>query len=180
MKCADVADVIHSVKFAREEGLAPAIRGGSHSVAGLGVCDDGIVIDLSRMKGIRIDPVKRVARVGGGCTWGDVDHATHAFGLATPGGIISTTGVGGLTTGGGFGYLTRRYGLACDNLISADVVCADGALRTASATENADLFWASGAAAAISAWLHHSNSSCTPSALYMQDPSCIRWNGRPK
>lgn len=142
VKCADVADVIHCVKFAREEGLAPAIRGGSHSVAGLGVCDDGIVIDLSRMKGIHIDPVKRVARVEGGCTWGDVDHATHAFGLAMPGGIISTTGVGGLTTGGGFGYLTRRCGLACDNLISADVVGADGALRTASATENADLFWA--------------------------------------
>jgi UDP-N-acetylenolpyruvoylglucosamine reductase len=140
--CADVADVIHCVNFARDHGLAPAIRGGGHSVPGFGVCDDGIVIDLSRLRGIRVDPARRVVRVEGGCTWGDVDHATHVFGLATPGGLISTTGVGGLTTGGGFGYLTRRYGLACDNLLSADVVTADGAFRTASATENADLFWA--------------------------------------
>lgn len=142
VQCADVADVIHCVNFAREQGLTPAIRGGGHSVPGFGTCDDGIVIDLSRLKGIRVDPARRIARVEGGCTWGDVDHATHAFGLATPGGLISTTGVGGLTTGGGFGHLTRRYGLSCDNLLSADVVTADGVLRTASETENPDLFWA--------------------------------------
>jgi len=140
--CADVADLIHCVNFARDATLPLAIRGGGHSAPGFGTCDGGIVADLARLKGIRIDPEKRTMRVDGGCTWGDVDHATHAFGMATPGGIISTTGVGGLTTGGGFGYLSRRYGLVCDNLISADVVTADGALRHASESENADLFWA--------------------------------------
>jgi FAD/FMN-containing dehydrogenase len=120
VQCADVADVVPaSTSPGRKVWL---LRCGSHSVAGFGTCDGGLVIDLSRMKGIHVDPVRRVARVDGGCTWGDFDHATHVFGLATPGGIISTTGVGGLTLGGGFGYLTRRYGLACDNLISADVV----------------------------------------------------------
>ena len=142
VQCADVADVIRCVHFAREQGLAPAVRGGGHSAPGFGTWDGGIVIDLGRLKGIRVDPARRTVRVEGGCTWGDVDHATHVFGLATPGGLISTTGVGGLTTGGGFGHLTRRFGLVCDNLISADVVTADGALRTASATENPDLFWA--------------------------------------
>ncbi len=142
VQCADVADVIRCVNFARDEGLPPAVRCGSHSVPGFGTCDGGLVIDLSGMKGIRVDPVRRVARVEGGCTWHDFDHATHVFGLATPGGIISTTGVGGLTLGGGFGHLSRRYGLSCDNLISADVVTADGRMLTASATENQDLFWA--------------------------------------
>jgi len=141
-QCADVADVIRCVNFAREQRLPLAVRGGGHSVPGFGTCDDGMVIDLGRLKGIRVDQANRTVRVEGGCTWSDVDHATHVFGLATPGGLISTTGVGGLTTGGGFGHLTRRYGLVCDNLISADVVTADGALRTASATENPDLFWA--------------------------------------
>jgi FAD/FMN-containing dehydrogenase len=141
MRCADIADVIAAVNFAREHKLAIAIRGGSHNVAGFGTCDDGLVIDLSRMKGIRVDPVKRTVRAEGGCTWGDVDHATHAFGLAAPGGIISTTGIAGLTLGGGIGHLTRKYGLSCDNLISADVVTADGRLITASADQNADLFW---------------------------------------
>ncbi|MGD0619776.1 MAG: FAD-binding oxidoreductase [Bryobacteraceae bacterium] len=142
VQCADAADVIHCVNYAREQRLAPAIRGGGHSAPGFGTCDGGIVIDLSRLRGIRVDPDRRTAQVEGGCTWGDVDNATHAFGLGTPGGVISTTGVGGLTTGGGFGYLSRHYGLACDNLLSANVVTADGQHRTTDATREADLFWA--------------------------------------
>jgi FAD/FMN-containing dehydrogenase len=142
VECADVADVIHCVNYAREEKFPAAVRCGGHSAPGFGTCDGGIVIDLGRMKGIRIHPEARTAQVEGGCTWGDFDHAAHAFGLATPGGILSTTGVGGLTTGGGFGYLSRKYGLACDNLISADVVTADGLLRVANSVENAELFWA--------------------------------------
>jgi FAD/FMN-containing dehydrogenase len=140
--CADVADVIASVKFAREHELLLAVRGGGHNGGGLGVCDDGLVIDLSRMRGVRVDPEARTVRAEGGCLWRDVDHATHAFGLATPSGIISSTGVGGLTLGGGIGHLTRRYGLAIDNLLSADVVLADGRLVTASERSNSDLFWA--------------------------------------
>ncbi len=141
-RCADVADVISAVNFAREQGLTLAIRGGGHNGAGLGTCDDGLVIDLSSMRGIRVDPVDRTVRVEGGATWGDVDHATHAFGLATPSGIISTTGVGGLTLGGGLGHLTRKCGLTIDNLLAADVVLADGSFVTASEDENEDLFWA--------------------------------------
>jgi FAD/FMN-containing dehydrogenase len=141
-RCADVADVITAVKFARANELLLAIRGGGHNGGGLGVCDDGLVIDLSGMRGIRVDPNERTVRVDGGCTWGDVDHATHAFGLACPSGIISTTGVGGLTLGGGIGHLTRKCGLSIDNLLAADLVLADGRFVTASAKENADLFWA--------------------------------------
>ena len=141
-RCGDVADVIAAVDYARENNLLTAIRGGGHNGAGLGTCDDGLVIDLSRMKGIRVDPTAKTVRVEGGCVWGDVDHATHAFGMATPCGFISTTGVAGLTLGGGIGYLTRRYGLTIDNLLSADVVLADGRFVTASAKENPDLFWA--------------------------------------
>jgi FAD/FMN-containing dehydrogenase len=141
-RCADVADVITSVQFARENKMLLSIRGGGHNAGGLGVCDDGLVIDLSHMKGIRVDPVERTARVEGGCTWGDVDHATHAFGLAAPTGIISTTGVGGLTLGGGLGHLTRKCGLTIDNLLSADVVLADGRFVIANADKNQDLFWA--------------------------------------
>ena len=141
-RCVNAADVITSVNFAREHNLTLSVRGGGHNVAGFGVCDDGLVIDLSPMRGVRVDPKHRTARAEGGCTWGDFDHATHAFGLATPSGIISTTGVGGLTLGGGFGHLARRYGLSCDNLVSADVVTADGSFLTASAEENQDLFWA--------------------------------------
>jgi FAD/FMN-containing dehydrogenase len=139
---ADVADVIHAVDFARTNDLLVAVRGGGHSAAGKGTCDDGLVIDLSRLGGTRVDPRRATARVGGGATWGDFDHATHAFGLATPGGIFSTTGVGGLTLGGGFGYLSRTYGLSSDNLLSADVVTADGRFLTASADDHPDLFWA--------------------------------------
>jgi FAD binding domain/Berberine and berberine like len=141
-RCADVADVIVAVNFARENGLLLAVRGGGHNGAGLGICDDGLVIDLSQMKGVRVDPEKRTARVGGGCVWGEVDHATHAFGLATPSGIISTTGVGGLTLGGGLGHLTRKCGLSIDNLQEVDVVLADGSFVTASEEKNEDLFWA--------------------------------------
>jgi FAD/FMN-containing dehydrogenase len=140
--CADVADVITAVNFAREQNLLLAVRCGGHNAGGLGVCDDGLVIDLSRMKGVRVDPAARTVRVDGGCTWGDVDHATHAFGMATPSGIISTTGVGGLTLGGGLGYLTRKCGLSIDNLLAADMVLADGRFVVASREENADLFWA--------------------------------------
>ena len=141
-RCVDVADVIAAVKYGAENKLLTAIRGGAHNGAGLGTCDDGLVIDLSRMKGIRVDPMAKTVRVEGGCVWGDVDHATHAFGMATPCGFISTTGVAGLTLGGGIGYLTRRYGLTIDNLLSADVVLADGSFVTASDKENSDLFWA--------------------------------------
>ena len=141
-RCVDVADVIQSVNFARDQDLLLAIRSGGHNAGGLGICDDGLVIDLAPMKYTRVDPAARTTTVGGGCTWGDVDHATHVFGLATPSGIISTTGVGGLTLGGGIGHLTRKCGLTIDNLISADVVLANGDFMKANADENPDLFWA--------------------------------------
>src|SRR5712691_11390725 len=141
-RCSNVADVIAAVKFACKHQLLVAVRGGGHNGAGLGTCDDGLVIDLSRLQGIRVDPIARTVQVEGGCTWGDVDHATHAFGLATPSGIMSTTGVGGLTLGGGLGYLTRKYGLVIDNLLAVDVVLADGRLVTANESRNVDLFWA--------------------------------------
>jgi len=141
-RCADVADVMAAVRFARAHDLLLAVRGGAHNGPGLGTCDDGLVIDLSGMRGVRVDPAARTVRVEGGCTSGDMDHASHAFGLAVPSGIISTTGIAGLTLGGGSGYLTRRYGLTIDNLLAADVVLADGRLVSASATENPDLYWA--------------------------------------
>ncbi len=141
-KCIDVADVMTAVNFGRQQDLKVSVRGGGHNAGGLGVCDDGLVIDLSAIKYVHVDPASRTVRVGGGTTWGDVDHATHAFGLAVPSGIISTTGVGGLTLGGGMGHLTRQYGLTIDNLLSADVVLADGNFVVASAEENSDLFWA--------------------------------------
>jgi FAD/FMN-containing dehydrogenase len=142
VRCADAADVIAAVNFGRQNGLLVAIRGGGHNVGGLGVCDDGLVIDLSRIRYTHVDPQAGTVRVGAGCTWGDVDHATHAFGLAVPAGIVSTTGVGGLTLGGGLGYLTRTCGLTIDNLIEASVVLADGRLVTANEQHNEDLFWA--------------------------------------
>jgi FAD/FMN-containing dehydrogenase len=142
VRCVDVADVIQAVNYARTNGVLTAIRGGGHNGGGLGTCDDGLVIDLSRMKGIRVDPAARTVRVQGGCTGGDMDHATHAFGMATPGGTVSTTGVAGLTLGGGIGHLTRPYGLSIDNLLEVDAVLADGRFVTANEKENADLFWA--------------------------------------
>src|SRR5258708_2259999 len=141
-RCADVADVIAAVNFGRDNGLLIAIRGGGHNGPGLGSCNDGLVIDLSMMKGVRVDPAARTVLVGAGCTSGDVDHATHAFGLAVPFGLVSTTGVAGLTLGGGTGYLTRKYGLTIDNLLEADLVLADGSFVTASKATNPDLFWA--------------------------------------
>ncbi len=142
IRCADVEDVITAVNYGRENGLLVAIRGGGHNGPGLGSCDDGLVIDLSAMKGVRVDPESRTVRVGPGCMQGDVDHAGHAFGLAVPAGIVSTTGIAGLTLGGGHGYLTRKYGLTIDNLLEADVVLADGRLVTARATQHEALFWA--------------------------------------
>jgi FAD/FMN-containing dehydrogenase len=141
-RCADVADVIAAVNFGRESKLPIAIRGGGHNGPGLGSVDDGLVIDLSMMKGVRVDPATKTVRVGAGCVTGDVDHATHAFGLAVPFGIVSTTGVAGLTLSGGHGYLSRQYGLAVDCLLEADVVLADGSFVTASEKTNQDLFWA--------------------------------------
>jgi FAD/FMN-containing dehydrogenase len=139
---ANVDDVIATVNFARDAGLPLAVRGGGHSSPGYGTIDDGVVIDLSPMRLVEVDATARTARVGGGATLADLNEATHAHGLAMPGGIVSTTGVGGLTLGGGIGYLTRGFGLSIDSLRSADVVTADGQLRRASESENADLFWA--------------------------------------
>ena len=141
-RCSGAADVIDAVNFARTHNLLLAVRGGGHNVAGNAVCDGGLMIDLSLMKGVRVDPGKRIARAQGGVTWGDLDRETQAFGLATPGGVVSTTGIAGLTLGGGFGWLRRKYGLSVDNLRSVDIVSADGQFLTASDTENTDLFWA--------------------------------------
>jgi hypothetical protein len=140
--CVDATDVQTCVNFARDNNISLAVRSGGHNAGGLGSVDDGLVINLSKMRGIRVDPKTKSVRVEAGCLWGDVDHAAHAFGLAVPSGIISTTGVGGLTLGGGLGHLTRSFGLTVDNLIEADVVLADGTMLVASADENADLFWA--------------------------------------
>ena len=141
-KCTDVADVIAAVRMAKANDLRVSVRGGGHNAAGLGVCDEGLVIDLAPIRYVRVDPSARTVLVGAGCKWRDVDHATHPFGLAVPSGIISSTGVAGLTLGGGMGYLTRKYGLTIDNLLSVDMVLADGRFVVASAEENPDLFWA--------------------------------------
>lgn len=142
VKCMDVADVIYSVNFGRENKLPVAVRGGGHNGGGLGICDDGLVIDLSGIKFVRVNTERKTVRVGGGNLWREVDHATHPFGLAVPAGIISTTGVGGLTLGGGVGYLARKYGLTIDNLLEADMVLADGSFVTVNKDQHADLFWA--------------------------------------
>src|SRR5450755_1578410 len=141
-RCANAGDVAETIAFARGHDLRLAVRGGGHNGAGLGVVDDGVVLDLSALKTIEVDAGARTVRVGGGCTWGEVDAATHEAGLAVPSGIISSTGVGGLTLGGGIGYLSRNHGLTIDNLLEADVVLADGTQARARADENPDLFWA--------------------------------------
>lgn len=141
VRCSGVADVIQAVNFARTNGLRLAVRGGGHNVAGLAVCDDGLMIDLSRLKGIHVDPSARTVRAQPGVSWGELDHETQVFGYATPGGFVSTTGIAGLTLGGGFGWLSRKHGFTVDNLLAADVVTADGRILTASAEETPDLFW---------------------------------------
>jgi FAD/FMN-containing dehydrogenase len=141
VRCAGAADVIAAVGFARSTGLTIAVRGGGHSVAGFSTCDDGMVIDLASMNAVRVDPAAMRATVGGGAVWADVDHETQAHGLATTGGLISTTGIAGFTLGGGIGWAMRKFGLACDNLAEADVVTADGRLVRASESENPDLLW---------------------------------------
>jgi FAD/FMN-containing dehydrogenase len=161
VRCTETADVAAAVDYARENELAVAVRGGGHSVPGFGTGDDAVVVDLNGMRGVTVDPEGRTARAEGGATWGDFNDATHVHGLATTGGIISTTGVGGLTLGGGIGYLARGFGLSCDNLASAEVVTADGRTLTASERENEDLFWALrggggnfGVVTALEFWVH--------------------------
>ncbi len=140
-RCTGAADVIEAVNFARDNQVLLAVRGGGHNIAGHALCDGGLVIDLSGLRGIHVDPKTRTARAQPGINWGDLDRETQVFGLATPGGIVSTTGIAGFTLGGGFGWLSRKHGLTADNLRSVDIVTADGRLLIASATENADLFW---------------------------------------
>jgi FAD/FMN-containing dehydrogenase len=142
VRCSGVADVIDAVNFARAYDLMIAVRGGSHSAAGHAMCDDGLVIDLAGMKGVRVDARARTVQAQGGLLWKDLDHETQALGLATTGGTVSNTGIGGLTLGGGLGWLMGKHGFACDNLLSADVVTADGTLVTASADRHSDLLWA--------------------------------------
>ena len=142
VRVSQVADVIACVNFARDNSLDVAVRGGGHSAPGFGTWDDALVIDLVNTRGVRVDPASGTARTEAGATWADFNHATHAFGLATTGGIVGSTGVSGLTLGGGIGYLNRKFGLSCDNLLSADVVTAEGKFLTASERENDDLFWA--------------------------------------
>ena len=141
-RCRDVADVIACVRFGREHGVELAVRGGGHNAGGLGVWDDALVIDLSLLRSTTVSPGNHTVRADAGCTWGDIDHATVGFGMATPSGFIASTGVGGLTLGGGIGYLSRRFGLTVDNLLAADVVLADGTFVTASEDSHGDLFWA--------------------------------------
>ena len=142
VRCAGVSDVVDGVRFARDSGAPIAVRGGGHNVAGSALCDGGVVLDMSAMRSVHVDPVRRTARAEPGVTWGEFDRETQAFGLATTGGTVSTTGIAGLTLGGGVGWLVRKHGLTCDNLLSVDLVTADGEFRTASEQTNPDLFWA--------------------------------------
>jgi FAD/FMN-containing dehydrogenase len=185
-RCADVADVITAVNYGREQGLELAVRGGGHNGGGLALVDNGLVIDLSLMRGVRVDPDARTAQVAGGAQVGDLDHAAHAFGLATPAGIMSTTGVGGLTLGGGHGYLTRKYGLTIDNLLEADVVLADGSFVRASESENEDLLWALrggggnfGIVTSLTYRLHPVHTVGVGITLWPieQTPEVLRWYG---
>lgn len=183
-RCTSPEDVAAVIGLARRHGLPLAVRGGGHNGAGLGVCDDGVVADLSPLEVIQIDPAARTARVGGGCTWGEVDRATHAHGLATPAGIISTTGVGGLTLGGGHGHLTRLLGLTIDNLLEAELVLADGSRVTASESSEPDLFWAIrggggnfGVATSFTFRLHPVSTVVAGPTLWPleQAPEVLRW-----
>jgi FAD/FMN-containing dehydrogenase len=142
VRCSGTADVVETVNFARDRGLLLSIRGGGHNVAGNAMNDGGVVVDLSGMRGVHVDPATKTVRAAGGATWGDVDRETQLFGLAVPGGVVSTTGIAGLTLHGGYGHLRRKFGLSIDNLLSAEIVTADGQVRTASATDHAELFWA--------------------------------------
>src|SRR5947209_13391716 len=140
-RCASTADVVAAVNLGRDQALPVAVRGGGHSVAGLSACDDGILIDLAGLKSVHVDREAKLARAGGGVLWGEFDAATQEHGLHTPGGRVTTTGIGGFTTGGGYGWTSSKYGLTCDNLISAEVVLADGSVVTASEQQHPDLFW---------------------------------------
>jgi FAD/FMN-containing dehydrogenase len=174
VRAAGVADAIAAVRFAGEHDLLLAVRGGGHSIPGFGTCNDGLVLDLGRMKGMRVDPERRTVRAEGGCTWADLNHATNAFGLATTGGIVSTTGIAGLTLGGGLGYLARSCGLTCDNLISADVVTADGNFVTCSEERNEALFWALRGAAGTLAWRPCSSTVSIPWPTSSEAPPSSR------
>src|SRR5271154_6872078 len=140
-RCTGVADVMKAVRFARDHRLLVSVRGGGHNITGNAVCEGGLMLDLSPMKSVRVDPAKRTARAEAGLTWGEYNHETQAFGLASTGGVVSTTGIAGLTLGGGLGWLMGKHGLSCDNLLSADIVTADGKFLTASAEESPELFW---------------------------------------
>lgn len=183
-QCTDTADVMAAVRMASANALRVSIRGGGHNAAGLGVCDEGLVIDLSQIRFVRVDPVTRTVLVGAGSTWADVDHATHAFGLAVPSGVISSTGVAGLTLGGGLGHLTRKYGLTIDNLLSVDMVLADGSFVVANVRENPDLFWAvrggGGNFGVVTSFLFQAHSVHTvcagPMLWHLEDaPEVMRW-----
>jgi FAD/FMN-containing dehydrogenase len=169
-RCAGTADVLDTVRFARDHALTVAVRGGGHSVAGLSTCDHGMVIDLSRMNAVQVDPAARRVRVQGGAIWADVDRETQPFGLMAPGGVVSTTGVAGLTLGGGYGWTRRKYGLSCDNLLSVDLITADGRLLTASERSNPDLFWAlrgGGGNFGIAVWFEFRLHELGPEVLYV-------------
>ena len=178
-RCSGLADVIAAVRFAREHGLLVAVRGGGHNVGGRALCDGGMVIDLSRMKGIHVDPRARRARVQPGVLLGELDRETHVFGLAVPAGVVSKTGVAGLTLGGGVGWLARKHGLTCDNVISFEVVSADGEVLHVSADEHPDLFWALRGGAATSESSRHSSTACIPCRWCWGDWSSTRETRRP-